>query len=81
MKRSRLRFRIAGLMILIAFAAIPMAYYAELVREQARREAESLARSERLGGAYVLYQPYTFQSNQPFGQKNPSSWTIGVTVR
>jgi cobalt-zinc-cadmium efflux system outer membrane protein len=29
---------------------------------------------------YVLYQPYTFQNNQPSGLKSPTSWALGVTV-
>jgi outer membrane protein, heavy metal efflux system len=29
---------------------------------------------------YVLWQPYTFQDNSPFGLKSQTSWALGVTV-
>jgi cobalt-zinc-cadmium efflux system outer membrane protein len=38
------------------------------------------ARAERFADLYVLYQPYTFQDNAPFGQKSATSWALGVTV-
>jgi cobalt-zinc-cadmium efflux system outer membrane protein len=47
------------------------------------RRAEAYARlaeANRFGDAYVLYQPYTFQDNSPFGQKSATSWALGVTV-
>jgi cobalt-zinc-cadmium efflux system outer membrane protein len=46
-----------------------------------RAEADvRLARANRLSDVYVLYQPYTFQDNTPFGVKSPTSWALGVTV-
>jgi cobalt-zinc-cadmium efflux system outer membrane protein len=46
-----------------------------------RAEADvELARAERFQDVYVLYQPYTFQDNAPFGSKSVHSWALGVTV-
>jgi cobalt-zinc-cadmium efflux system outer membrane protein len=46
-----------------------------------RAEADvRLALANRFSDVYVLYQPYTFQNNQPFGLKSPTSWALGVTV-
>ncbi len=39
-----------------------------------------LAKANRLNDIYVLYQPYTFQNNAPFGTKSATSWALGVTV-
>lgn len=39
-----------------------------------------LAKANRLNDIYVLYQPYTFQDNSPFGTKSATSWALGVTV-
>ncbi len=47
------------------------------------RTAEANVRlqlANRLTDVYVLYQPYTFQNNSPFGLKSPMSWALGVTV-
>jgi cobalt-zinc-cadmium efflux system outer membrane protein len=47
------------------------------------RTAESgvrLARANRYQDAYLLYQPYTFQNNAPFGKQSATSWAVGVTV-
>jgi cobalt-zinc-cadmium efflux system outer membrane protein len=38
------------------------------------------ARAERFADVYLLYQPYTFQNNAPFGEKSATSWALGVTV-
>jgi outer membrane protein, heavy metal efflux system len=46
-----------------------------------RAEADvRLAKANRLSDVYVLWQPYTFQNNQPFGTKSATSWALGVTV-
>jgi cobalt-zinc-cadmium efflux system outer membrane protein len=46
-----------------------------------RAEADvGLARAERFQDVYVLYQPYTFQNNTPYGNKSATSWALGVTV-
>jgi cobalt-zinc-cadmium efflux system outer membrane protein len=39
-----------------------------------------LARANRLSDVYLLYQPYTFQNNLPFGKESARSWALGVTV-
>lgn len=39
-----------------------------------------LAKANRLSDVYLLYQPYTFQNNTPFGTKSSTSWAIGVTA-
>jgi cobalt-zinc-cadmium efflux system outer membrane protein len=44
------------------------------------RADERLARANRWGDAYFLYQPYTFQNNEPTGNKSPTSWTLGATI-
>ncbi|HEX8200175.1 MAG TPA: TolC family protein, partial [Isosphaeraceae bacterium] len=46
-----------------------------------RAEADvRLARANRLSDLYLLYQPYTFQDNTPFGTKSATSWAVGLTV-
>jgi cobalt-zinc-cadmium efflux system outer membrane protein len=42
--------------------------------------AVALARAERFADVYLLYQPYTFQNNAPFGEKSATSWALGATV-
>ncbi len=44
------------------------------------RAGFELARANRFGDAYVLYQPYTFQDNTPVGAKSATSWALGLTV-
>jgi outer membrane protein, heavy metal efflux system len=39
-----------------------------------------LQRANRFSDAYVLYQPYTYQNNAPFGKQSGTSWAVGVTV-
>ncbi|MDR3637255.1 MAG: TolC family protein [Isosphaeraceae bacterium] len=41
---------------------------------------ERLARANRFGDVYLLYQPYTFQNLQPFGLKSATSFALGATV-
>ncbi|ODT97817.1 MAG: hypothetical protein ABS79_06895 [Planctomycetes bacterium SCN 63-9] len=36
--------------------------------------------ANRYSDAYLLYQPYTFQDNSPFGKKSATSWALGLTV-
>lgn len=46
-----------------------------------RAEADvKLAEANRLSDVYLLYQPYTFQNNTPFGTKSATSWALGLTV-
>jgi cobalt-zinc-cadmium efflux system outer membrane protein len=46
-----------------------------------RAEADvRLALANRFSDIYLLYQPYTYQNNQPYGLKSPTSWALGVTV-
>src|SRR5262249_23194323 len=47
----------------------------------ARAEADvRLARANAFSDVYVLWQPYTFQDNSPYGLKSQTSWALGVTV-
>ncbi len=39
-----------------------------------------LAQANKYSDIYVLYQPYTFQDNQPFGLKSTYGWAVGVTI-
>jgi cobalt-zinc-cadmium efflux system outer membrane protein len=39
-----------------------------------------LAERERFQDVFLLVQPYTFQNNEPFGQKSAHSWGVGLTV-
>jgi cobalt-zinc-cadmium efflux system outer membrane protein len=36
--------------------------------------------ANRFSDAYLLYQPYTFQNNAPFGKESATSWALGITV-
>jgi cobalt-zinc-cadmium efflux system outer membrane protein len=46
-----------------------------------RAKAEvDLAEANRLSDVYLLYQPYTFEDNSPYGTKSSHSWALGVTV-
>jgi outer membrane protein, heavy metal efflux system len=46
-----------------------------------RAEADvRLARANAFSDVYVLWQPYTFQDNSPYGLKSQYSWALGVTV-
>ncbi len=38
-----------------------------------------LARANRYQDAYLLFQPYTFQNNAPFGKQSATSWAVGMT--
>ncbi len=39
-----------------------------------------LARANAYNDVYVLWQPYTFQDNSPYGVKSATSWALGLTV-
>jgi cobalt-zinc-cadmium efflux system outer membrane protein len=39
-----------------------------------------LAQANRYQDAYLLYQPFTFQNNAPFGKQSATSWALGITV-
>jgi cobalt-zinc-cadmium efflux system outer membrane protein len=39
-----------------------------------------LARANRFADAYLLYQPFTYQNNAPFGTQSATSWALGITV-
>ncbi|MHB1557478.1 MAG: TolC family protein [Isosphaeraceae bacterium] len=39
-----------------------------------------LANASAYNDVYLLYQPYTFQDNQPFGLKSTYGWAVGMTV-
>lgn len=46
----------------------------------AAEAAYKLARANRFADAYLLYQPFTFQNNAPFGTQSATSWAVGITV-
>ncbi len=39
-----------------------------------------LAKANAFNDIYVLWQPYTFQDNSPYGLQSQYSWALGVTV-
>jgi outer membrane protein, heavy metal efflux system len=39
-----------------------------------------LAKANAFNDVYVLWQPYTFQDNTPYGLKSATSWALGATV-
>jgi cobalt-zinc-cadmium efflux system outer membrane protein len=39
-----------------------------------------LQRANRFSDAYLLYQPFTFQNNAPYGRQSGTSWALGITV-
>jgi cobalt-zinc-cadmium efflux system outer membrane protein len=39
-----------------------------------------LAKANAYSDVFVLWQPYTFQDNSPYGVKSATSWALGVTV-
>jgi outer membrane protein, heavy metal efflux system len=39
-----------------------------------------LAKANAYSDVYVLWQPYTFQDNSPYGLKSQYSWALGLTV-
>jgi cobalt-zinc-cadmium efflux system outer membrane protein len=39
-----------------------------------------LALANRFADAYLLYQPFTYQNNSPYGKDGLPSWAIGVTI-
>jgi len=46
-----------------------------------RAEADvRLARANRYSNPYLLFQPYTYQDNTPYGVKSAVSYALGVTV-
>ena len=47
---------------------------------EAAEAAYQLARANRFQDAYLLYQPFTFQNNAPFGTQSATSWALGLTV-
>ena len=47
---------------------------------QAATANVKLQQANRFSDAYLLYQPYTFQNNAPFGKQSGTSWAVGITV-
>jgi len=39
-----------------------------------------LQRAVRFQDAYLLYQPFTYQNNAPYGRQSGASWAFGITV-
>jgi cobalt-zinc-cadmium efflux system outer membrane protein len=63
----------------IALESRPDVQSTRLGLQRARADVR-LARANRFSDIYVLYQPYTFQNNAPYGLKSAYSWALGVTV-
>jgi len=42
--------------------------------------AVRLAKANAFSDVYLLWQPYTFQDNAPYGLRSQISWAVGVTV-
>jgi cobalt-zinc-cadmium efflux system outer membrane protein len=40
----------------------------------------NLAMANRFADAYLLYQPFTYQNNAPYGKDGLPSWALGITV-
>src|SRR5271166_5789485 len=54
-----------------------MAYRLGILSAQAN---VGLQRANRFSDAYLLYQPYTYQNNAPYGKQSGTSWAVGITV-
>jgi outer membrane protein, heavy metal efflux system len=39
-----------------------------------------LQRANRFSDVYLLYQPFTYQNNMPYGKLSGSLWAVGITV-
>jgi cobalt-zinc-cadmium efflux system outer membrane protein len=39
-----------------------------------------LQKANQFSDAYLLYQPFTFQNNAPYGKQSGASWAVGITV-
>jgi outer membrane protein, heavy metal efflux system len=63
----------------LALAARPdvMAFRLGITAAQAN---VGLQRANRFSDAYLLYQPYTYQNNSPYGKQSGTSWAVGITV-
>jgi cobalt-zinc-cadmium efflux system outer membrane protein len=69
----------AGDLVPIALESRPDLAAYRLGLKYAQADAR-LARRERFQDVYAMYQPYTFQNNEPFGTKSAHSWGVGLTV-
>jgi cobalt-zinc-cadmium efflux system outer membrane protein len=47
---------------------------------QTAQAALKLAMANRFADAYMLYQPFTYQNNAPYGKEGLASWAWGITV-
>ena len=47
---------------------------------EAAKAGLSLARANRYADAYLLFQPFTYQNNAPYGKEGLPSWALGITV-
>ena len=63
----------------IALADRPDIAAARLGVSRARADVR-LAKANAYSDVYLLWQPYTFQDNSPYGVKSATSWALGVTV-
>ena len=66
-------------MIQTAFDERPDLCAHRLGLERAKADVR-LARANRFQDVYLLYQPFTFQNNEPFGSKSSTSWAAGMTI-
>jgi cobalt-zinc-cadmium efflux system outer membrane protein len=63
----------------IALADRPDLAAARLGLSRAQADVR-LAKANAYSDVYLLWQPYTFQDNSPYGVKSATSWALGVTV-
>jgi cobalt-zinc-cadmium efflux system outer membrane protein len=47
---------------------------------QTAEAGRRLALANRFSDAYLLYQPFTYQNNAPFGKGDVPAWALGITV-
>ncbi|MGP0069486.1 MAG: TolC family protein [Isosphaeraceae bacterium] len=47
---------------------------------EAAKASLNLAKANQFADAYLLFQPFTYQNNAPYGKDGLPSWAIGITV-
>ncbi len=47
---------------------------------EAAKAGLNLAKANQFADAYLLYQPFTYQNNAPYGKEGLPSWAVGLTV-
>ena len=66
-------------LVAMALASRPDLAAFRLGIERAKADI-ALAKANRFSDLYLLYQPYTYQNNQPYGSPSSRSWALGATV-